>query len=231
MKIKFAFLFFMLLIGAPISPVYGQTHFLFGPEGGYDFGNTNIGIETRIEVPVKRHFEIDGDAEINPYESHISLGHGISYGLKPATILWVSNTSGFEGEYSRTAYTVTKAVKTANYFYAGYVYRHTMVGFPTRFHFEYFQQILNGISQNGTETNHLLGGAFTFDSLQGCFKSGCVRSKFTLNSGRVLNQGNPQCDGQYNKVITCPRQSVFSGGFEANILFEFPRRNSSNELF
>lgn len=208
-----------------------RTHFLFGPDGGYNFGNTFIGFKTKIEMPLGKHLEIDSSATLDPYESHIALGHGFTYSVMPGAIFWVNRTSGFEGLYSHGAYTVTKAAKAADYVYAGYVYKHTMIDLPTRFHFDYFRQVHNGISANGTETNHVTGGSFTWDNLVGCFQSGCAHSEFTWYTGRTLNQGNPVCDGQYTKVITCPRQSVLSGGFEYSVLFEFPRRADSDDLF
>jgi hypothetical protein len=209
-----------------------KTHFLFGPDGGYNFGNTFVGGTAEVEIPIGPHVEIDGSGKINPYESHIKLGHGIGYSVGGGVLLWANRTSGFEGLYSYGGYTVVQATKAADYVYAGYVYKHTMLGFPTRFHFNYFQQVFNGISANGTETNHVIGGALAFDSLEGCFKTGCVRSKFTWYTGRTLNQGNPKCDGQCGDPITCPRQSVVSGGFEFNVRFEFPRRaHGSYDLF
>lgn len=209
-----------------------KPRFLFGPSGGYDFGNTFVGGVAAAELPFGRHFESDSSVEVYPYESHVKLGRGVSYTVESGAIVWANYTSGFEGMYSHGGYSVTKAVKSADYVYAGYVYKHTMVGAPTRFHFDFFEQVHNGISANGTETNHVIGGAFTFDSMIGCTKHTCARSSFTWYTGRTLNQGNPYCDGTFSGCPNIlPRQSVVSGGFKWTLLFAVPAYPSSEVMF
>jgi hypothetical protein len=212
---------------------------LFGGDGGYAFGNTFIGAEAGIEAPLGAHFEANFSGQFFPFESHVALGRGFSYSIQPGAIIWINKTSGFEASYHHNAYSVTRERKSNDFVYSGYVYRHTMFGFPTRFHFGYMREVNNGISANGTETNHLQGAAFSFDSIEGCTTHFCVRDKFTWLTGRVLDQANPVCDGTFGygsqfkpPMPACPRTSTPSGGFEFNLMFQFSRkRQNSNDLF
>lgn len=215
-----------------------STHFLIGPTGGYVFDNTSIGIESGIELPLGNHFELDDYGVFNPVEFKTVLGRGYSYTIESGAIIWVNKTSGFEGDLSVGGYSVTKAAKNAIYAYGGYVYRHNMFGMPTRFSFDYMRQIRNGISLNGTETNHVQGGVVSFDTLFGCLKHECVRTKFTWYTAHILNQSDPICDGTFGNgsqakppMGPCPRTGDIGGGFSFSLMFEFPRRKSNSELF
>lgn len=212
-------------------PAHAQTRFLVGADGGDSFNNYFLGIRASLEAPLGKHFEADESVSFFPIENKPSYGKGVSYSLEPGATVWANTTSGFEGSFHHTGYTVTTVKKTEDFVFAGYVYKHTMVGFPTRFHFDYVREVNDGISSNGTEMNHLQGGAFSFDSRIGCFRFACVRDQTTLLAGRVLDQGNPVCDGTYTGKITCPRNSNLSGGFEMTFMFEIPRPKNEWSLF
>lgn len=226
-----ALLFLWLAVGARAqdSP---SSRFVIGLDGGYAFNNTTIGIVAGAEIPVGRHFEVDSFGYFYPYESKAVYGSGYLYNMKAGPVVWINRTSGFEGLFEKGGYSVTKVSKGADYVFAGYVYKHMMLDFPTRFHFDYFQQVFNGIDHAGVETNHLTGGAFTFDTLLGCSKHFCVRSAFTWLTGRVLEQGNPYCDGTYSG---CPniikRNSDIGGGFDWSLMFQFGGKKNDQELF
>lgn len=226
-------------VNPPSSVIYPQTpespkaRFLFGFDGGYAFNNTTVGVVAGTEVPFGRHLEVDSFGYFYPYESKAVYGKGYLYNVKAGPLVWINQTSGVEGLFEKGGYTVTKVSKGADYVFAGYVYKHTMLGLPTRFHFDYFRQVLGKINPKTlVEPNDVTGGSFTFDTLMGCTKAFCVRSAFTWLTGRVVEQGNPYCDGTYSG---CPnvikRNTDVGGGFEWNVTFQLGGSKNANALF
>lgn len=85
---------------------------------------------------------------------------------------------------------------------------------------------------NGIETSQLHGGYISFDIRVGCAKNFCVRIQDQLSVGRVLEQGDPNCDGTYGPVTCGNRTAAFSGGGTIGIVLEFPRhKDTENNLF
>lgn len=221
------FLSFCLLSSSAAS---AQTRVLVGVDGGYEFNNYFLGPQVAVEVPVGR-VEVFAQGSLFPLQVKPSYGSGWAYSWEAGPTVWFTHTSGIEGSYERSGYTVTKVAKAESFITAGYAYKHTMVGFPTRFHLDFLKEVQNGLIHGGTESNDLEGGIFGWDTLLGCTKFACVRSKISLPVARVKNQGNPVCDGTLGGKVTCPRTSDISGGFEANLMFEFPRAKNEYALF
>lgn len=234
-KFLFGVILFLAMLFVPA--VHAQTTLLVGGEGGINFNNKTIGVTAGIEQPFAKHFEIDLVGIFDPIESKTGYGSGFSYSTYGILTGWFAQHWGVNGQFDRAAYTVTQARKTAYYTYGGLSYRNIVGGLPARFDFDYFQQIHNGIAADGTETNHVQGGAVSFSVRLGCTNTFCVRLDETIDAGHVLNQGNPMCDGTFGNTGgpnggPCKRQGTMSGGAQAAVVFEFSRRRGhEDDLF
>jgi len=220
-------LFFLALLFVPTARAQSL---LIGPDGGFAFSNGFGGLTLKVELPV-HHLELDITNQFDPLESHIKLGSGYAEKATLAPILWVKPSLGLQGALVYSGYSVTATAKHAYYVQGNLVYRTLAIGVPTRFTFGYIREVNNGILVNGDETGHLQGGQVIFDTRIGCVKPFCVRIVTQISAGRVLNQGNPLCDGTRG-AVTCPRSAALSGGTEVSVLFEFPhRRGKEQDLF
>lgn len=227
--LAFLFLFFV-----PSS--HAQTRYLVGAEGGDSFDNYNFGVTAGIEVPFLKHFELDLKDTFSPIESHVALGTGRANITTAGGIIWLTQGWGLTGSVEDSMYDVTKVTKDADYAAGGLVYRGIVLGLPARFSFKYINQFNNGVSPTGLETSQLKGGDITATVRFGCFGKTCVRLTEDFVFGRVLTQGNQNCDGSLPVVapnVYCgPRAAAFGGGTTASIVFEFPRhRGHEGDVF
>jgi hypothetical protein len=208
--------------------------FLLGVSGGTSFGNAFLSTSAGVEVPFAKRFEIDlGDA-FSPYEEHIALGKGWANAANASGIVWVTpgKSLGINGGAEYSNYSVS-IYKGSYYAMAGLTWRHTGFGLPTRFSFDYFRQFDNGISSNGTETDHLQGGEFTVTVRMGAVGPTVARMAFSTSVGHLLTQGDQACDGSLGVYIpSCKRGQAVSGGATVGVNFEFPRhRGEEDSLF
>lgn len=225
------FLFLVMLLG---PAVHAQTTVLVGGEGGINFNNKFLGATAGLEQSFGKHFEIDLTGAFDPIEAKTAYGNGFSYSTSVDATGWFSDHWGLNGQIDRAAYTITKARKTGYFAYGGFSYRNLVWGSPAHFEFDYFQQIHNGIAADGTETNQTKGGSVTFSVRLGCGNSFCVRLDEIVDAGHVLQQGNPMCDGTFGNTGgpnggPCKRQGAMSGGAQASVVFEFPRRRGQED--
>ena len=217
-------------------PAKAQTRVLVGTGGGSSFGNLFMGVSGALEVPVKSRFELDLGDIFSPLEQHIDLGVGWANAASAGGIVWITKAVGLGGGTTYSNYHVS-INKASEYGFGGLTYRKVVQGMPIRFTFNYVRQLNNGISSNGTETDHLQAGEFGLDMRVRCAGLVCFRLNFDYEVGRVLTQGNPVCDGTYGVTGgpnggPCPRTGASSGTFTAGFFTEFPRRkNTEHEAF
>lgn len=227
---------FVLMLIAFLFPLFAnaQTRVLVGIEGAQAFDNSSVGVQAALEVPFAKHFELDLKDVFSPIESHVALGGGRSNIASVGGIIWFSNSFGFNGKVEDSSYNVTKVTKDADYSFGGITYRTFLGGAPARFTFDYIRQFNNGISPSGLESSHLQGGDIGFTMRFGCLGAICIRNSEDFVFGRVLTQGNPQCDGTFGVTGgqnggPCPRGSAFGGGVTASVAIEFPRRRGHEQ--
>lgn len=220
MRIK-VFLGMALLSLALCSRGQAQTRVLFGAGGGNLSNNTTATVLGAVEKPLGPRFEIDIRDEFSPYERHTPFGTGIANLSRGTGILWASKSTGLTGSFERSSYYV-QIHKTAYHVFAGVIFRHQWAGSPTRLEFDYVRQVENQIV-NGTEASYLQGGRVAVSTRLGCSGKFCYRLGWEMDGGRILTQGNPQCDGTFGGPITCARQPAVAGGVKAFFTFEFPR--------
>jgi hypothetical protein len=241
------FLFAQVSKAQTSSVIYPQqqefdTHVrvLAGVEGGSVYGNDFLSLSTGLEVPFAKRFEADTNATFTPLEHKIGLGYGTAYGFRLGGIIWVLKSVGINGSYSQSSYVVTHAAKSGSDVFGGITYRTLAWGNPVRFNFDYVRQVNNhiacntwnqaGVCLNGTEANYLQGGDFGMTVRMGSAGPANVRMVLDVQAGRVLNQGNPQCDGTFGGPITCQRTSTMGGGASLGVVFEFPRHRDTQDL-
>ena len=219
----------ILLLIALFVPVRAsaQTRVLVGVEGAQAFDNSSVGAAISLEVPFAKRFEIDLQDTFSPIESHVSLGGGRANITSATGRVWFSQHWGLVGGVEDSMYDVTKVTKDADYGFGGFAYRASVGGLPARFSFEYVRQFNNGISPSGLESSHLQGADIGYTMRFGCLGAICIRNSEDIVAGRVLTQGNQNCDGSLPIVapnVYCgPRGSAFGGGVTASISIEFPR--------
>ena len=198
-----------------------EPRILVGPAGGGLFSNYFLGMTISAEFPVPRA-ELDVTDTIAP-EIHSALGSGFSNVIAPGARIWFTRPVGLYVRTDHSAYSVTRVSKSADYLFAGLTWRTMAWENPTRFSFSYIREYNNGIAPDGVESSHLQGGDFTLETSLGCARHFCTRFNATFEAGRVLEQGNPQCDGARGHC-PCPRIPSVGGGASLSFLFEFPKR-------
>lgn len=200
-----------------------QTRVQIGLGGAEAFDNSSLGVTASVEVPFAKHFELDLKDTFSPLETKVALGGGRANTARVSGIAWVTNSWGLTGAAEDSNYNVTKVSKDGSYAFGGLVHRTVLGGLPARFAFQYIRQFNNGITPSGVESNHLQGADIGYTMRFGCVGSVCIRTAEDIVFGRVLTQGNPQCDGEFGTPITCPRTAALGGGFTASVTAEFPR--------
>ncbi len=204
-----------------------QSKYIVGAAGQAAFDNYSAGVLAGVEVPFAKHFELDLKDTFSPIESHVALGTGRANNTSVGGYIWLNSKLGLNGAATDSMYDVTKVAKDANYAFGGFALRTVLGGLPSRFTFDYVRQFNNGISATGLETSHLQGGDVGFTAVFGCTQHFCVRTAEDLVFGRVLTQGNPQCDGAFGGPVTCQRTSAMGGGVTGSIQFVFGKGKSS----
>lgn len=204
-----------------------------GGTGGYSFSNSFVGPVVGFELPVKR-FELSGQESFDPIEYHALLGTGHAEQTSLRTDLWLTNHWGVNSQYSVGSYH-TQISKASQYVFTGIAWQGIADGQPSKFTFSYFQQINNGVSANGTETDHVKGGSIEFLTRMGCSGPLCYRFFGQFLFGHVLTQGNPVCDGTLGVTGgpnggPCPRQGTMSGGASIGFAVEFPRHRGYEDV-
>lgn len=212
-----------------------QTRVLFGAAGAQDFDNSSLGVTASIEVPFAKRLEVDLSDTFSPLESHVSLGGGRANTTNATGRIWFGSW-GVNGGAEDSMYDVTKVTKDGDYAFGGITKRAVVGGLPARFSFDYIRQFNNGITSTGLESSHLQGFEFGYTMRFGCVGSVCVRNSEDFVFGRVLTQGNPQCDGTYGLTGgpgggPCYRTAAFGGGVKASITMEFPHPKNEYEQF
>lgn len=219
MNKKIILLFFSFLLGAGFCQA---QQVLIGGTTGEDYNNAYYGLASRLEVPIGSRFEIDGNASIGK-ESKSGYGTGYFYDFSPTGYVFPFREWGGNISIGKTSYFLNSISKQEYYSQCGITYRKDSPNIPIWWDLDYVWEIKNGISPDGTETNHLKGIENVFDFNIGCSKKLCYRFDISSEAGKFLNQGNPQCDGSYG-IDTCPRSSSFGGGIGATFYLEFPKR-------
>lgn len=199
---------------------------LIGPNGGELFSNVFLGIAGRIEVPLGHILELNAEGQISPFEEHIKIGSGWSGNLRTEAQIWFARQWSIDGGVEDSAYQMAGLSKEAPYWKVGITTRRYWLGTPTRISFGYMQEFNNGISKSGLETSDLIGGYLVLDGMISCGGPICFRLRSTVQGGRVLEQGNPQCDR-----TTCPRIAATAGGGAFTVFFEGRHRGMENSLF
>lgn len=209
-------------------PLHAQTRVLVGSDAGYLFDNAYVGLYGGVEVPIER-IELDAYGSFDPVESHVHLGHGYAASGQGQGILWLSRRVGLAGEMDYSVYRVAIR-KSAEYAFAGAVINGSIDGSPTRFLVSYVREFNNGIAADGTETAHLSGVRFRYESRLGCRGRACFQLNQEFWGGHVLTQGNPICDGTYGVTGgpnggPCPRTGAVSGGVDTSfVVYRLGRR-------
>lgn len=229
-----------------VSSSQAQTRVLVGVGGGDLYSNVYGAVLGGIELPIGNHLEIDGGGQLSPrvslagftinLEKKLNLGTGWAYNYDGVGRVWLTHSFGLDAGIVRSGYAVTATSKNENFVNAGISYRRVWFGTPTRFTFDYKQEITNGLLPNGDETNNLKGGSVTIDTRFGCASVLCFRFRTNIQGGVVSNQGNPACDGSGapnpQHLPLCPRSKATSGGASFNLLLEFPRhKGTENDPF
>jgi hypothetical protein len=233
MKNLIASLVFTVMLVA--TAAHAQTRVLAGVTGAQEFDNSSLGVTAGIEVPFLKHYELDLRDTFSPMESHVALGGGRANIASVGGFVWLSKSFGLTGHVDDSSYNVTKITKDADYAFGGLAYRGVVGGLPARFTLSYIGQFNNGITPTGLESSHLQGIDFGYTVRFGCLGAVCIRQSADYVVGRILTQGNPQCDGTYGVTGgngpngTCPRTSAVGGGVNASILVEFPRRHATEQ--
>lgn len=212
-----------------------QTRILAGVTGAQEFDNSSLGATLALEVPFLKHYELDLKDTFSPLESHVALGGGRANIASAGGIVWISKSYGLTGRVEDSSYNVTKVTKDANYAFGGLAYRGVIGGLPARLTLTYIRQFNNGITPTGLESSHLQGVDFGYTVRFGCLGAVCIRQSADYVVGRILEQGNPRCDGTLGTTGgngpngTCPRTSAIGGGVNASVLVEFPRHRGTEQ--
>ena len=214
-----------LVLALLVSPVlHAQVRVLAGATGGSSLGNLSLGPAVGLEVPFGGRLELDLSDTFSPFESHVALGHGWADVASAGGHVWLTPGFGLNGSFEHSEYHVTGASKGYEYALGGVTWRRKAWGAPARLSLDYLRELHDGISADGTETDHVQGGEFTLEARLGCSGPLCVRMTSQFGAARVLTQSNPQCDGSFGGPVTCPRPGVWAGIFQLGLLLEIPRR-------
>lgn len=240
-RMGFAVLFFLL--ATIFTPrIQAQTNFLIGATGGDVYSNVYGGLVGRVEVPFAKRLELDIDGELSPrislngytinLEKKLNLGTGFGYTVGTTGRVYFTHAWALDGGIEESAYSVTATSKAQYFTKGGFTYRRIWLGVPTRFTFDYIREVANGIQSNGDESSHLQGGSVTIEGRLGCASVMCFRMSTNIQGGRVLQQGNPVCDGTFGTTGgpnggPCPRAASTSGGASMSLYLEFPRRKAT----
>lgn len=227
MRKSILFLLVMLVFALFVPQVHAQTSVLVGVSGMNAFNNLSAGVTAGLNVPFLHRYELDLYDTYSPYETHIGQGQGHANITAAGGLVWITKNWGVSGKVEDTGYSVTQVSKTALMVLGGVTTRQYFLGFPTRFNLGYAQQVNNGII-NGVETSQMHAVYLGMDVRTYCSDRMCVRLQEQFELGRVLEQGNPVCDGTLGPVpavLSCPRTSAIGAGVSLNVLFEFHRRN------
>lgn len=212
-----------------------QTRVLAGVTGAQEFDNSSLGVTAALEIPFLKHYELDLKDTFSPFESHVALGGGRANIASVGGFVWFTKSFGLTGRVDDSSYNVTKVTKDADYAFGGLAYWTVLGGLPARFTLTYVGQFNNGVTPTGLESSHLQGIDFGYTVRFGCFGAICIRQSADYVVGRILEQGNPLCDGTLGTTGgngpngTCPRTSAIGGGVNASVLVEFPRRRSTEQ--
>lgn len=222
----FAFVLLAGTLRAQTANYDDRARAIAGVSGGNSFGNLFFSTGIGVEIPVAGRFEIDAADSFSPLEEH--LGRGWANQISAGGIVWNENI-GFDGAVDYSNYS-TSIAKGGYYAQGGVAWRRYAWGKPVRFSFDYFRQFRNGVSPNGTETDHVQGGTFTIQSRLGAAGPVTIRTVLSISAGHLLTQGNPACDGSRGVYLpSCKRAGAVSGGGSFGIYFEFPRHRGYEE--
>jgi len=194
-------------------PTYGQVKLAVGAQGQIG-PNLSLGPSVEISAAIKRITFLSRDTL--SLENHIALGNGWANESISTGTLWVASKLGLTSGYENTRYQVTLAKKHADYVLGGVTVK---VGSDTQLTFAYQQEFHNGV-RNGLETSHFRGGVFEVDTTLGCSNHGCLHFGLVNELGRILEQGNPACDGSLGPV-TCARNTAVSGNVQLRLMYSF----------
>lgn len=210
---------------------------LIGASGAQSYDNTMFGVVAGIEQPIGKRVELQLRDSFSPFEQHSGLGSGHANILRGAGIIWLTQKFGLNGTVERSSYIAGLTSKAGYYMSMGPSFRFILWEAPARLTLNYISQLHNGLSKSGIETSHLQGVAVNLSSRLGCKGAMCFRLTYEMSAGRILDIGNPVCDGTLGNgsqvgFDPCPRKSGIGGGFTGSLELEFPRhRGSEMEVF
>lgn len=211
--------------------VNAQTRILLGATGGAGFSSSYFGPSAALEIPVKK-LEIDLSDEYFPLYNHTSIGSGEANRVKAGGILWLGHGVGLTGSAEYSKYVIAEVRKGQYYGFGGLIFRKKILDSPTRISLTFIDEFNNGVSSTGLESSHLKGGDIGLSVRIGCAGSTCFRLGTDNFFGRVLEQGNPKCDGSIGTQTCGSRISAMGGGFSISFQVEFPRRKGhEDEVF
>lgn len=205
-----------------------QTRVLVGVDAGSGFGSLFAGPSLGIETGTNRA-ELDAYGTYLPAYQHPSAGgNGFAYKYSVGPTIWFTKSVGFNGSVNNSAYKTATVSKDQQFFTAGVSLRKSIQGMPIRFKWDYLQEFNDGIAADGTESSHLKGGSYEMDMLTGCHGAVCFRLDITGRIARVLQQGNPVCDGTFGVTGgpnggPCYRTASSSGAFDLKLSVVWPR--------
>lgn len=226
-KLLFSLLMIIMLFSTSAK---AQTSYMIGISGADQFNNLSAGVTAGIIVPFLHRYEFDLQDTYSPYETHVGLGHGHANIASAGGIVWLGKNIGISGKIEDSGYSVTQVSKTAFYVLSGLVIKHYVFGIPSRVSVGYAGQVNNGIL-NGIETSKLQGAYVGIDSRLVCSERACLRFQEQLSFGRVLEQGNPVCDGTYGADTCGSRNKAFGGGVSVSLVLDLHRKTNGDDLF
>lgn len=216
------------------APLYAQSRILIGATGSDSFNNESFGPNVELEVPFAKRYELDLRDTFSPIQTHIGLGNGRSNIARAGGIVWLNRAIGLTSNFEQSRYSAPGISKTGYDVFAGSIFRFVGWEVPVRFELDYVREVLNKM-HNGDEPSRLQAFNAELTVRLGCAGPFCFRARESISVGRVLTQGNPQCDGEGMRnpaLLACPRKAASGGGFTAGFMIEWPRpKGKESDVF
>jgi hypothetical protein len=183
---------------------------------------------TSLEKPLSRRIELQAGVMFSSTPKTITNdGHSLIASAR--AIIWLNDYIGLTGgtDYSRLWTSQFKKAAWAPS--PGVVLRLRLLGNPTRMYLDYAVPNKN-IDSHGVETSQLQGPEYSVESRVASVGPITFRFGLKLSAYRLLEQGNPQCDGTFGNAVTCPRIVRKAGTAALTMRYEW-LKNGSNRLY
>jgi hypothetical protein len=196
-----------------------------GASSAYTLPMSTLGFT--VEQPI-RSFELQLASTYSP--SHkAGGGPGLDTGLRSTgTIIYWRRSWGpcFSEElaWERTA----NFTKTAEYATPCVMLRAYPFGIQSRLYFGYLVPSGKWAGPNGIESSRTQGLTFYWEARVLNLNRATVRFRYTLGLYRILQQGNPLCDGTEGVLVSgCARVAAVSGNMSVGLELEIPKGNAA----